>query len=153
MKAHELQTAEQKSRTRAGRGISAGRGKTAGRGTKGQNARAGAKRRPGFEGGQNPMFKRLPKTRGFKSFRTPTVTLTTGQLDRLGAKVDNKSLFEAGLIEDLYRNVKVVVKGEVSKKHAVELQAASAAAVKSIEKAGGSFKVVGRIQRPKTKKS
>ncbi len=153
MKSHELKTASNQERTRPGRGISAGRGKTAGRGTKGQNSRTGGKRRPGFEGGQNPMFKRIPKARGFTSYRSGSVTVTTQQLDQLGVKVDNTTLFEAGVIEDIYVDVKVVSKGELKKKHTVELQGASASAVKSIESAGGSFKNVGRMQRPSTKKS
>ncbi len=153
MKSHELTTSANQNATRPGRGISAGRGKTAGRGTKGQNSRAGGKRRPGFEGGQNPMFKRTPKVRGFKSFREAKVTITTAQIDELGAKVDNTALFEAGLIEHPHVSVKVVDKGELKKKHTVELQAASAGAIKGIEKAGGTFKQTGRPQRPAAKKS
>ena len=153
MKANELNVANNKTRTRSGRGISAGRGKTAGRGTKGQNSRAGGKRRPGFEGGQNPIFQRLPKKKGFRSYKPEVATLTTGQIATLGAKVDNTTLSEAGLIADPYVNVKVVVKGEITKKHTVALQGASEAAVKMIEKAGGSFSEAGRMQRPKTKKS
>ena len=119
MKAHELTTQSEKTKKRAGRGIAAGRGKTAGRGTKGQNARAGGKRRPGFEGGQNPIFQRLPKKLGFTSFKAPSITITTAALDGLGVKVDNDALFEAGLIEHPYVDVKVVVKGDLKKKHTV----------------------------------
>lgn len=153
MKSHELKTVQTKTAIRPGRGIAAGRGKTAGRGTKGQNSRAGGKRRPGFEGGQNPLFQRLPKKRGFRTFRTAPDTITTAQLDSLDAKVDNQSLFESGLIEDLYVDVKVVVKGEVSKKHTVDLYAASKAAVAMIEKAGGSFNQIERQKRPKSQKT
>ena len=152
MKSHELNTAENQSATRPGRGIAAGRGKTAGRGTKGQNSRSGGKRRAGFEGGQNPIFQRLPKKRGFRSYKPEVVTITTGQVDKVGSSITNATLLENGLIEDLHQNVKVVVKGEVAKKHTVEVQGASKAAVAAIEKAGGTFTEVGRIQRPKTNK-
>ena len=151
MKAHELNVTGNKTRTRSGRGIAAGRGKTAGRGTKGQNSRAGGKRRPGFEGGQNPIFQRLPKKRGFRSYKPEVIAITTAQLSALGAKVNNKTLFEAGLIADEYTDVKVVVKGELSKKQTVELQYASASAIEMIEKAGGSFTATGRMQRPAKK--
>ena len=153
MKAHELQTEKRVTRTRSGRGISAGRGKTAGRGTKGQNSRAGGKRRPGFEGGQNPMIRRIPKARGFRSFRTKASVVTTGQLDELGVTVNNKTLFKAGLVAGEFVDVKVVLKGEVKKKHTVEVQGASSGAIAAIEAAGGSFKQAGRAQRPKSKKS
>jgi len=69
MKYNELNISKDKNARRVGRGISAGRGKTAGRGTKGQKARAGSRRKPGFEGGQNPLMNRIPKLRGFKQFR------------------------------------------------------------------------------------
>ncbi len=85
MKFHELETTAHKSGRRVGRGIAAGRGKTAGRGTKGQKARTGSGRRPGFEGGQNPLMQRLPKLRGFRSNRVPAENVYTGQLNDLGA--------------------------------------------------------------------
>lgn len=149
MKAHELNVDGKKDRIRPGRGISAGRGKTAGRGTKGQSARAGGKRRPGFEGGQNPFSQRLPKKRGFTSHRTPKQTIYTGQLDSLGATVSNQTLVEAGLIDDMYNDVKVVLKGDVTKKHTVELAGASTGAIAAIEKAGGSYKEVASPNREK----
>ena len=153
MKAHELNVTSKKDGIRPGRGIAAGRGKTAGRGTKGQNSRAGGKRRPGFEGGQNPIFKRLPKARGFNSHRTGLTTITTGQIADLGAKVNNQTLLDAGLIDDLYIDVKVVTKGEMSKAQSVQLAAASQSAIAMIEKAGGSFESAGRAQRPKSEKT
>lgn len=152
MKSHELNTAPKKSLRRVGRGIAAGQGKTAGRGTKGQKARTGYSRRPGFEGGQNPLMQRFPKLRGFTSHRTPAEVVYTGQLASIGTTVTTTNLAEAGLISSPYVVVKLVVKGDITKKHTVSLQSASAGAVKAVEKAGGSFKAVERLKRPsKTK--
>lgn len=151
MSYNQLEVQSKKSPKRVGRGIAAGQGKTAGRGTKGQKARAGFSQRPGFEGGQNPLMQRFPKLRGFTSHRTPPEVIYTGDLDKLGATITNLSLAEAGLVSNPFTRVKIVVKGEVSKKHTISLQAASATAVKAIEKAGGSFKAIPRIGRPSTK--
>lgn len=148
---NNLQVEAKKSAKRVGRGISAGQGKTAGRGTKGQKARTGFSQRPGFEGGQNPLMQRFPKLRGFTSHRTAPEVVYTGDLDKLGSTIDNAALAEAGLVSTAFCKVKIVVKGEVSKKHAVSLQAASKTAVAAIEKAGGSFKRVDQVKRPTTK--
>lgn len=153
MKFHELDTTSNKSSRRVGRGISAGRGKTAGRGTKGQKARSGSGRRPGFEGGQNPLMQRLPKLRGFKSKRVPAETVYTGQLNDLGAKVDNFTLAEAGLTTSPYVRVKIVTKGELKKKVAVSVQAASETAIAAIQKAGGTFTETPQIKRQKQEKN
>lgn len=150
MKFNELQTTKAKTSKRVGRGIAAGRGKTAGRGTKGQRSRAGSSKRPGFEGGQNPLMKRLPKLRGFRSHRVPAETVYTGHLDAVAPKITTQTLADAGLISNAHVNVKLVVKGDVTKKVSVELQGASAAAIEAIEKAGGTFKQVPRVQREKT---
>ena len=154
MKLHELQPApgSTKRKRRLGRGIAAGKGKTAGRGTKGQKARAGFSQRPGFEGGQTPLAQRFPKLRGFTSHRTPAETVYTGAIDNLGVKIDNQTLADAGLISNPYTRVKLVVKGETSKKHTVSLQSASKSAIAQLEKAGGSFSVVEQVKRPKTSK-
>lgn len=152
MKYHQLKTASQKSSKRAGRGISAGRGKTAGRGTKGQKARAGSTARPGFAGGSNPLMKKLPKLPGFRSHRVPAETVYTGQLERFGGKTaDAKALADAGLISSPYVKVKLVVKGELTKKVAVRLPAASGPAIEAVQKAGGSFEQTARLGRPKTR--
>ena len=151
MKYHELQVASKKSLKRVGRGIAAGQGKTAGRGTKGQGSRTGSKKKPGFEGGSNPLMQRLPKLPGFTSKRTPAEVVYTGQLDELGAKVDTTVLAEAGLISSPYVQVKLLVQGEVSKKHEVKLANASAAAVEALQKAGGSFDKTARLSRPVTR--
>lgn len=153
MKIHELKANKSRSSRRLGRGVSSGRGKTAGRGTKGYGSRTGSKRRPGFEGGQNPLMNRLPKLRGFRSFRTPAETVSTGKLAQVTGTVTNTSLFEAGLVSSPYTRVKLIVRGEVTKKHTVKLQAASEAAIAAIQKAGGSFDAVEQQKRPSTKKS
>jgi large subunit ribosomal protein L15 len=153
MKFNELQVTKQKGATRVGRGISAGKGKTAGRGTKGQNARKSGGVRPGFEGGQNPLAQRLPKLPGFRSIRPKAENVYTGQLNKLDVNIDNFSLFDAGLITNPYVNVKVVVKGDVTKKVTVKVQAASKAAIEAITTAGGTFEAVTRPQRTKQEKT
>lgn len=153
MKFHELQVEANKSGRRVGRGIAAGRGKTAGRGTKGQKARTGNGRRPGFEGGQNPLMQRLPKLRGFRSNRVAAENVYTGQLNDLGAKIDNFTLAEAGLITSPYVRVKLIVQGELTKKVTVHLQAASVTAVEAIQKHGGTFEATPQVKRQKQEKA
>src|SRR5580704_15038360 len=98
MKYNQLTISSKKHGKRLGRGIAAGGGKTAGRGTKGQKSRTGSKKKPGFEGGQNPLMQRLPKLHGFNSHRIKSEVVYTGQLELLGkAKVDNQVLAEAEL--------------------------------------------------------
>ncbi len=152
MKYNELQPLASKSRKRVGRGIAAGQGKTAGRGTKGQGARTGFSKRPGFEGGQNPLMQRLPKLHGFRSQRVKAENVFTDQLNDLGAKVTNAVLAEKGLVSSTYVRVKLLARGEVTKKVAVELQGASSNAVVAVEKAGGTFTMVDRKPRPASKK-
>lgn len=152
MKYHELTARPKQSPKRVGRGIAAGQGKTAGRGTKGQGARTGFSKRPGFEGGQNPLMQRLPKLRGFRSYRVKAENIYTEQLNGLTGKVNNKVLAEAGLTSGEFVRVKLLFRGEVSKKVDVELQAASVNAVEAIQKAGGSFTAVPRPMRPAQKK-
>jgi large subunit ribosomal protein L15 len=147
MKYHELQVSATPSRRRVGRGIAAGQGKTAGRGTKGQKSRTGKGRRPGFEGGQNPLMQRLPKLPGFKAFWAKSENVYTGQLNELGATVDNFTLAEAGLVSSPYVKVKLIVKGDLTKKVTVHLQAASETAVAAVQKAGGSFKETPQVKR------
>ncbi len=148
MKVNELKVAKNRASTRVGRGISAGRGKTAGRGTKGYGSRAGSKRKPGFEGGQNQFMQRIPKLRGFKSKKPVVENVYTGQLDLVkGTTADNFSLFEAGVLTSPYNRAKLVVRGEVTKKVTVKLQSASAKAVEVVEKAGGSFATVPQVAR------
>lgn len=151
MKYHELQTAKSKTAKRVGRGIAAGQGKTAGRGTKGQKSRTGFSKRPGFAGGQNPLMQQLPKLPGFRSHRVKAETVYTGQLDKFSGKtVDVAALADAGLITSAFVTVKLLNKGDVTKKVTVKLQAASENAVAAVQKAGGSFEKVPRPQRPMT---
>lgn len=148
MKINDLKLTSKKSAKRAGRGIAAGRGKTAGRGTKGQSARTGGGVRPGFEGGQNPLYRRLPKLPGFMSHRPKTENVYTGQLDAFSGKtVDNFSLAEAELVSSPYTKVKLVLKGDVTKKVTVKLQGASANAISAVQKAGGSFDKTPQVKR------
>lgn len=151
MKYHELQTTKSRSRQRVGRGISAGKGKTAGRGTKGQGARAGSSAKPGFAGGSNPLMQKLPKLPGFRSFRTAPENVYTGQLENFANKtVDAQVLAEAGIISNAYVKVKLIAKGDLTKKVTVKLPAASETAIAAVQSAGGSFEKVARLSRPKT---
>jgi large subunit ribosomal protein L15 len=151
MKYHELQTIKPRSRKRVGRGIAAGKGKTAGRGTKGQKARAGSSAKPGFAGGSNPLMQKLPKLPGFKSHKTAPENVYTGQLDQFSGKtVDATVLAEAKLISNPYVKVKLITKGELTKKLNVKLPAASKSAVAVIQAAGGTFEAASRLSRPKT---
>ncbi|HET7320015.1 MAG TPA: 50S ribosomal protein L15 [Candidatus Saccharimonadales bacterium] len=151
MKYNDLKVKKSKSAKRVGRGIAAGQGKTAGRGTKGQKARTGYSARPGFEGGQNPLMQRLPKLPGFRSHQPKAENVYTGQLDRFGSKtVDTTALAEAGLISSPYARVKLISKGDVTKKLTVKLAAASESAIAAIESAGGSFEKAEQLGRPVT---
>jgi large subunit ribosomal protein L15 len=129
-----------KNRRRVGRGIGSGLGKTAGRGHKGQKSRAGGYHKVGFEGGQMPLQRRLPK-RGFKSHLLKyNAQVTLGALEQLGAvEVDMMSLKQAGLIPEIAKVVKVIKTGEL--KLAVKLTGigATAGAKAAIEAAGGSL--------------
>jgi len=151
MKYHELQLTKDKSSRRVGRGIAAGKGKTAGRGTKGQKARAGSSAKPGFAGGSNPLMQKLPKLPGFRSHRTAPENVYTGQLEQFSGKtVDAAMLAEAGLISSPYVKVKLITKGDLTKKVTVKLSAASESAIAAVQSAGGSFEKTARLSRPKT---
>ena len=128
-----------KARRRVGRGIGSGLGKTAGRGHKGQKSRAGGYHKVGFEGGQMPLQRRLPK-RGFKSHLLKyNAEVTLGDLEKLGAaEVDMMSLKRAGLIPEIAKVVKVIKTGELTKKVALKGILATAGAKAVIEAAGGS---------------
>jgi large subunit ribosomal protein L15 len=153
MKYNELQTHTPKTTKRVGRGIASGQGKTAGRGTKGQMSRTGSKKRPGFEGGQNPLMQRLPKLHGFRSLKIPAEVIFTSQLEQFGdSSVTTTTLATAGLVSSAYVVVKVLSRGELTKKVNVQLPAASATAIEAIKKAGGSFEKTARLGRPVTSK-
>lgn len=148
MKYNELNVNANRSPNRVGRGISAGQGKTAGRGTKGQGSRKSGGVRLGFEGGQMPLSMRLPKLRGFKSKRPVVETVYTSQINVIkSSKIDSVVLAEAGLISNAHVFVKLLLKGDISAKKDVALSGASISAIKALEKAGGSFKSVGRLPR------
>ena len=150
MKIHELTLTSKKSPKRVGRGISAGQGKTAGRGTKGQNSRTGGGVRPGFEGGQNPLAKRLPKKRGFVAIgRVEYDAVNLTRLATLKGTVTNALLVEQGIVKNIQTPVKVLGSGELSVKLNVKLQAATASARAAIEKAGGSFTAMPLAKTPK----
>lgn len=153
MKIHELIVKGKPSKRRDGRGIAAGRGKTAGRGTKGQKSRTGASRRPGFEGGQNPLMQRLPKLRGFTSHRTKAQNVTTGELNTMTGTVDSFSLFDAGLVASPYVPIKVILKGDITKKMTVKVQGISANALALVQKHGGTFTLTERVKRTKQEKT
>ena len=151
MKIHQLELTPSRSGKRVGRGIGSGKGKTAGRGTKGQNARSGGGTRPGFEGGQNPLAKRLPKKRGFVPVaRIDYAVVSLERLNQLsGTTVTNATLVARGVVKTPHRPVKVLGTGTLDKKLTVKLQAATATARQAIEKAGGSFEAVQLVKRPK----
>ena len=128
---------------RRGRGHGSGNGKTAGKGHKGQKARSGAPR-PGFEGGQMPLYRRLPK-RGFKNRNTKhIIAFNIHELERFedGAVVTIESLVEKGIIGDVCDGVKALGGGELSKKLTVKLNAFSESAKAKIEAAGGTCEVI-----------
>ena len=129
-----------KARRRVGRGIGSGLGKTAGRGHKGQKSRAGGYHKVGFEGGQMPLQRRLPK-RGFKSHLLKyNAEVTLGMLEQLGAaEVDLPTLKAAGLVGELARVVKVIKSGELTKAVKLTGVGATAGAKAAIEAAGGSI--------------
>ncbi len=132
-------------RKRVGRGVGSGLGKTSGKGHKGQNARSGGGVRPGFEGGQLPLFRRLPK-RGFKNalFKTKYAVINLSDLDKFeeGAVVTPELLKEMGLIKKQLDGVKVLAKGTLTKKLTVKANKFSDAALREIEKIGGKAEVI-----------
>ena len=147
MKLHELSPAagSTKERKRIGRGAGSGQGKTAGKGHKGQKARAGRGMRPGFEGGQMPLQRRVPK-RGFNNiFRTEMAIVNVATLEAnydAGAVVTIDSLIEKGLVKKVLDGVKVLGYGELSKALTVQANAISESAKQKIEAAGGKIEVI-----------
>lgn len=147
MKLHELSPAagSKKEVKRIGRGAGSGQGKTAGKGHKGQKARAGRGMRPGFEGGQMPLQRRVPK-RGFVNiFAKEFSIVNVSALDQSfedGAVVDIDALIEKGLVKKVLDGVKILGNGEISKKLTVQVNAYSEAAKQKIEAAGGKAEVI-----------
>mgnify|MGYP005895227333 FL=1 len=146
MKLHELTPAAgaTKPAYRKGRGAGSGNGKTAGRGHKGQWARSGGGVRPGFEGGQMPLARRIPK-RGFNNiFAKPLTAVNVAVLNQFedGAVVDSAALIAKGILQDCKYGLKVLGNGNVTKKVTVKAAAFSESAKEKIEKAGGKAEVV-----------
>ena len=146
MKLHELQSTEgsRKVRNRVGRGSSSGNGKTAGRGHKGQKARSGGGVRLGFEGGQQPLFRRIPK-RGFTNINRKEYAIVN--LDDLnhfedGTEVTPALLVESKVVRNEKSGIKVLAKGAVEKKLTVKAHKFSEAAKEAIEAAGGTVEVI-----------
>ena len=147
MKLHELSPAEGsvKEGFRKGRGAGSGNGKTAGKGHKGQNARSGGGERPGFEGGQLPLYRKLPK-RGFNNYRFTKnyAEVNVQSLNKFndGDVVDCAALLAAGIIKNTFDGLKVLGDGELTKKLTVKAAVFSASAKEKIEAVGGKTEVV-----------
>ena len=145
MKLHELRPTEGSTTPawRKGRGAGSGNGKTAGKGHKGQNARSGGGVRPGFEGGQIPLYRRLPK-RGFKNrFATVYAEVNVAKLNAFdnGATVNAQALLDKGIINKVFDGVKILGGGELTKKLTVEAKLFTASAAEKITAAGGKTEV------------
>ena len=146
MRLHELTYTEgsRKSRKRIGRGHASGQGKTAGKGHKGQNARSGGGVRPGFEGGQTPLFQRLPK-RGFTNINHKEyaiVNLETLNRFEDGTEITAQLLMDSGVIKKLHSGVKILANGKLEKKLTIKAAKISKEAKQQVEALGGSFEVV-----------
>ncbi len=146
MKLHELKPnpGSTKNRKRLGRGTATGQGKTAGRGQDGQNSRSGGGVRIGFEGGQMPLYRRLPK-RGFTNISTKKYAIVNVKdLDRFDEEtvIDPEVLIESGMIKKVYDGVKILGKGELTKKLIVKAQKFSKSAAEKIEANGGKVEVI-----------
>lgn len=146
MKLHELQPAagSTKERRRIGRGIGSGLGKTSGKGHKGAKARSGGGKRPGFEGGQMPLTRRIPKQGFTNIFRKEYASLNVSSLEAFeaGTVITQEMLREAGLLRHGKDGVRILGGGELSKKLTVRAQGFSATAKQKIEAAGGTAEVV-----------
>lgn len=146
MKLHDLSPAagSKTRRVRVGRGLGSGLGKTSGRGQKGQNSRSGGGTRPGFEGGQRPLYLRLPK-RGFTNiFAKEYVVINVADLNRFedGAEVNPVSLIEVGLIKNVRDGIRILGSGELSRKLTVQAHGFTKTAAEKIQAAGGTVEVI-----------
>jgi large subunit ribosomal protein L15 len=146
MKLHELSPApgSKTTRTRVGRGLGSGLGKTSGRGHKGQGSRAGGKKRPGFEGGQKPLYLRLPKRGFYNKFALTFTEINVASLNgfEAGEVVDLVTLVEAGIIKKVNDGLRVLGNGGLDKALTVRANGFTKAAVAKIEAAGGKVEVV-----------
>jgi large subunit ribosomal protein L15 len=146
MRLHQLKPADgaNKERKRLGRGIGSGTGKTAGKGHKGQNARSGGGVRPGFEGGQNPLYRRLPK-RGFTNHtRKEYAIVNLEQLNRFAenTEVTPVLLIEEGIVKNIRDGIKILGNGELRVKLVIKANKFSETAVQKIESVGGKIEVI-----------
>ena len=146
MKLHELKPAEgaRKDKTRLGRGTGSGCGKTSGRGHKGQKSRSGGGVRPGFEGGQMPIYRRLPK-RGFQNIwrkEYAEVNVETLNIFDDDTTVDAVALVEIGILKNVLDGVRILGNGELTKKLNVKAQGFTKTAIQKIEAAGGTAEVI-----------
>ena len=144
MKLHELSPAAGSTAPAWRRGPGSGNGKTAGKGHKGQNARSGGGVRPGFEGGQLPLYRKLPKRGFYNRFATVYSIVNVEALNAFedGAVVDLEALTEKGIIRKEYDGLKVLGRGEITKKLTVKAKIFSASAKEKIEAAGGKVEVI-----------
>ena len=146
MKLHELSPAAGSTTPawRKGRGAGSGNGKTAGKGHKGQNARSGGGVRPGFEGGQIPLYRKLPKRGFYNQFSTKYAIVNVEALNVFedGATVNLAALIEKGIIRKAFDGLKVLGNGDITKKLTVEATVFSATAKEKIEAAGGKTEVI-----------
>lgn len=146
MRLHDLKPAQgsTKSKKRVGRGAGSGLGKTSGRGMNGQNARSGGGVRPGFEGGQMPLFRRIPK-RGFTNiFKKNWIILNVDDLNRFedGTEITPDFLIESGMVKELGYGIKILGDGELERKLTVKANKFTQSAIQKIEAAGGKVEVI-----------
>lgn len=146
MKLHEMSVVpgSTKKRTRIGRGLGSGNGKTAGKGMKGQNSRSGGGTRPGFEGGQMPLYRLLPK-RGFKNvFAKQYAEINVSVLNRFenGVTVDPVALVEAGILKNVRDGIRILGNGDLEKSLTVQAQGFTKSAQQKIEAAGGKVEAI-----------
>ncbi len=146
MKLHELSPApgSKKKPTRVGRGLGSGLGKTSGRGHKGQNARAGGGVRPGFEGGQMPIYRRLPKRGFYNKFGKEYTEVNVRELNRFedGTVVDPVLLVESGVIKNVRDGIRILGNGELEKALTVKANGFTKSATEKIQAAGGKVEVI-----------
>ena len=146
MKLHELTSVpgSRKEPQRIGRGHGSGQGKTAGKGHKGQKARAGRGMRPGFEGGQMPLYRRLPKRGFYNKFGKEYAEINVSELNRFeeGSVVDPVALIEAGVLKNVYDGVRILGNGEITKSLTVIANGFTKTAEEKIIAAGGKVEVV-----------
>ena len=146
MKLHELSPASgaRRARKRLGRGVATGQGKTAGRGTKGQGSRSGGGVRPGYEGGQMPIHRRLPK-RGFTNiFKKQFAIINVKDLSRFedGSQIDEVALVKQGLVKGRFDGIKLLGQGEIDRPVQIKVHAVSKSAQAKITAAGGTVEVI-----------